>query len=49
MEESESFGLHLPGMAKSYFVSIKGSGGTHFGLTAQEEARGIIGFRELQQ
>jgi hypothetical protein len=44
MDESDIFGVSIPDSGKKYFVSIMGSGGEHFGMSAYEDLEGLAGF-----
>lgn len=47
--ESDLFGVQMPDNGKPYFISIMGSGGEHYAISAYEDVTGLMGFSELQQ
>lgn len=45
--ESDVFGVRMPEDGKIYFLSIMGSGGEHYAISAYEDVLGLVGFLQL--
>src|SRR3989304_238307 len=48
MDETDVFGIEIPENSRLYFMSIMGSGGQHYALSAYEGPKAIGGVWELQ-
>jgi hypothetical protein len=47
--ESEIFVVQIPDIDTPYFISVMGSGGEHFGISAYEGIQGLMGFQTIHQ